>query len=76
MREGLVVGLEAARSFAIAKTVSIMIEGAGGFSPNQLTRMETAIELNSQVWLSFGVPEKIRSLVACHRRHPLRQAGQ
>ncbi len=75
MREGLVVGLEAARSFAVAKTVSIIIEGAGGFSPSQLTRMEMAIAQNSQVGLSYGVPEKIRSVVAVHGQQSLGQVG-
>ena len=68
MREGLVVALEAARSFAVAKAVSIFIEGAHGFSPDELARMETAIEQNSQVGASFGVPERIRMAIAGHAR--------
>jgi hypothetical protein len=76
MREGLVVAFEAARSFAMAKAVSLLIEGTHGFSPDQLARMEAAIEQNSQVAASFGVPERIRVAIAGHAQLPREGTGQ
>jgi hypothetical protein len=64
MREGLVVGLESAASYAISKLVSTKIVSASGFTSAQLGRIESSIAGNDQVGESTGVPERLRRFVA------------
>lgn len=66
VREGLVLGLESASSFANAKLVVSSIEKAGGFLEGQLRRMEASIATNSQVGGSTRVPERLRRYVSAH----------
>lgn len=64
MRTALVVALERSSSWASSKTVSTKIEAAGGFTAEQLARIEAAIIANDEVNGSFGVPERLRRVIA------------
>jgi hypothetical protein len=64
MCESLVVALEHANSFAMSRTVTDMLEEGTGFTLNQVDRLDAAILANNQVSDSFGVPERLRRLVA------------
>ena len=64
MREALVVALESSPSFVASKAVTAKIEATSGFTRDQLTRIEASIQANSQVRDSFGVPEKLKRVVA------------
>lgn len=66
MREGLVVALESSSSFAASKVVSTMIESIVGFSPGQIARLEESIEENDQVAGSYGVPARLKRVIAGH----------
>jgi hypothetical protein len=63
-REGLVVGVETAVSFAQAKMVTAKIETVHGLTTEQLERLEVAIGSNGQVGGSHGIPARLRALVA------------
>lgn len=64
MREALVVALERSSSWASSKTSSTKIETAGRFTAAQLARIEAAITANDEVNGSFGVPERLRRVLA------------
>jgi hypothetical protein len=66
MRQGLIAALENASSFAAAKAITSAIESAVGFDETQLLRVEAAIQENDQVGDSFGVPARLRRVVADH----------
>ena len=67
MRESLVVALEKASSFAAAKAVSSLIESLVGFTDTHLQRIEAAINANSQVSDSFGVPARLQRIINRNR---------
>jgi len=74
MREGLVVAVETAASFAHARTVTAKIETVRGLTAQQLERIEAAIASNGQVSGSSGVPARLRALAAGSRGDPRRSA--
>lgn len=63
MQEALIVGLERAASFEASKTVTKKIAGLRHITAGQLSRMKAAAKENDQVIHSFGVPERIQTIV-------------
>lgn len=63
MRDALVFALESSTSFASSKAITKKLEVAGSFTPEQVRRIHAAIRTNAQVNGSFGVPERLNSLV-------------
>ncbi len=66
VREAIVQALESANSFANAKLVTSRIERSGGFSEEQLARMEATITTNDQVLSATGVPGRLKRYVEAH----------
>jgi hypothetical protein len=70
MREGLVVALESSTSYADSKAVTAKLKVAGSFNDDQVRRLIAAINTNSQVSRSIGVPEALRRIVDAQTPEP------
>ena len=66
MAEAIVGKLEDSGSFGDAKWNMNLVEKIKTWTPELLRRLEATIEQNTQVRGAFGVPQKIRALVAKH----------
>jgi hypothetical protein len=64
MTEALVERLSHSKSWDSSKRTIGLLEKARSLNTSQAGRLLDAIEGNSKVWDAFGVPEKIRALVA------------
>jgi hypothetical protein len=64
MAEGLVEKLAASRSFDSSKQTVSLLEGVPQLNASQGARLVRAIEENGEVREAWGVPERIRALVA------------
>ncbi len=61
MRGALLTGLELAGSFAAAKAVAAKVVSLVPFAPDEVARIEHALDTNGQVSDAFGVPERLRA---------------
>ena len=64
IREALVAALETSSSWASSKVVATKIEAVDRFTAEHIARIEAAIVANDEVRDSFGVPEKLRRVIA------------
>jgi hypothetical protein len=78
MSEPLVSALESSGSFASTRSIMSVIDRATGWTPEQLARMERAVEDNRQVREAvmplsgprrhISVPERIGQIISQHQR--------